>query len=159
MKRLMGVNKVVLGLGVFVSGAVSVAQACPNLDGLWTCHYEGSRGPRDFDFDIKTSNQKGITVYQSLGENIYMDGQSHHVDRLPILEQFANNINYTATCEGNTINLTGDATVTMQGMANGKTANVEGSLTLEDRNNVSTHFTASVGFFSKEFDVPCVRKR
>lgn len=159
MKSTLGVNKVVLGLGALFFSVGSLAQACPNLDGLWTCHYEGRRGPRDFEFDIKTKTENGITVYESLGEKIYMDGQSHHVDRLPILEQFANNINYAATCEGNTINLSGDGTVTMPGLAQGSTATVDGSLTLVDRDNVSAQFTASVGFFSKNFDVPCIRKK
>ena len=134
----------------------SAASACPNLDGQWTCVYDGSFGHKEFNFEMKTTTDRSGTVYVTNGESIYTDGEQHHVDKLPILDQFANNFDYVATCEGDVINLSGSGTVTKPGLGNGMTADMVGTLTLDNPTLVSTKFNVSVGFFfSEDFDVPC----
>ncbi len=138
------------------SPSAEAGPSCPRWDGHYKCEYRGSLGDRDFDLDIKTEDQRGQTVYVANGKEVYPDGKPHHTDSLPILDQFAHDVDYVATCQGSQkVNVRGTATVKKNGMR----AQLNGYLLDQSRGReVRAVFTAKVGFFQMNFNVPCVKK-
>lgn len=135
------------------------AAACPRWDGTYVCRFGGNSmfPPRDFQMAIKTLDERGATVYLADNKDkIYPDGKPHHTDSLPIIGQYARDIDYVATCAGNgRINITGEATSKKNGMR----VKMNGHMQDRDRGQtVDVIFTASAGFIQMPFNVPCVKK-
>lgn len=139
----------------FCAAFPSLSQAagdCPRWDGHYTCTYKGSFGHHVFELDMKTTDERGQTVYVANGKKVYPDGNPQHTDSLPILEKWANNIDYVASCEGgDKININGQATV----KKNGQRANVNGYMQDQGDGRVAVNFNVKVSFFNLNFSVPC----
>lgn len=133
--------------------------ACPRWDGTYVCKFAGNSmfPPRDFQMAIRTLDERGETVYLADNKDkVYPDGKPHHTDSLPIIGQYARDIDYVATCAGGgKINITGEATSKKNGMR----VNMSGYM--QDRNggrNVDVVFKAKAGFIEMPFNVPCVKQ-
>lgn len=139
-----------------LSHSASAASACPRWDGHYVCDYKGGFGrPQTFEMTMKTKDVRGQTVYVANGKEVYPDGQPHHTDTLPILEKWAHDIDYTATCEGgDRINIIGEATA----RKNGQRARLNGHMLDQGGGRVQVRFNVKVSFFNLNFDVPCVKQ-
>jgi hypothetical protein len=152
-----------LALGFFFSVPVSLlafgerALACPQLNGHYTCTYDGQFGHKVFELDGETkTDARGQTYYVVNKKEIYTDGVQHHTDSLPILDQWADDVNYTGTCTGeNTIHVVGDARVKKYGIR----ANLDGDLTKHSERDLEANFRVDAGLFATDIVVPCVHKR
>jgi hypothetical protein len=138
---------------------VMASPACPRWNGNYTCQYDGKGGffpPKTFHMSIETIDERGATVYLANGEKVYPDGQSHHTDSLPILGEYANDIDYVATCAGGgKIDIQGEATAKKNGMR------VQTTGYMQDRGDgrtVDVVFNVKAGFFNLNFNVPCLKK-
>ncbi len=142
-----------------LSQAAHATAACPRWDGQYSCRYDGKGGmfpPKTFEMNIRTIDERGQTVYVADGDKVYPDGKPHHTDSLPILGEYANNIDYVATCVGNgRINITGEATAKKNGMRVQTTGYMQDR---SDGRNVDVVFNVKAGFFNLNFNVPCVKK-
>lgn len=140
----------------FTASAKKLDADCPQLNGHFTCTYDGQFGHKVFELDGHTvRDQRGQTVYIVNKKEVYTDGQMHHTDSLPILEQWADDVNYKGTCSGpNQVHIVGDARVKRFGSR----ADLDGDLIADDRQNLRVLFRVEMGFFGSDFDVPCVRR-
>ena len=145
-----------MALFALISAFGASAQACPNLTGHYTCTYDGQFGHKVFELDGKTNKDKnGATIYVVNGKEVYTDGQKHHTDSLPILDQWADDVNYTGTCNGeNRIHIVGDARVKRYNMR----ADLDGDLIKRNEKDLTAAFRVKMGFFGTDIEVPCVKK-
>jgi len=153
----MFISIIVSALSLSFTPVAAAGDACPRWNGSFSCEYKGSLGDRVFNLEMKTVDQRGQTVYVANEKEVFPDGQPHHTDSLPILDQFANNVDYVASCTSpQTVAVNGTATVKKNGMR----AQLNGNL-VDDGNGqeVRAIFTASVGFFKMNFNVPCVKQK
>jgi hypothetical protein len=141
---------------VLLSFLVSVpALACPAIDGHYVCTYDGQFGHKVIELNGQTkSNSRGQTVYVVNGKEIYPDGVEHHADSLPILDQWADDVNYIATCSGeNVVHIRGNARVKKFGSR----ADLDGDLTARSARELDASFRVNMGFFATDVAVPCTR--
>lgn len=155
---MFAVLSVLLSLSATATPAQAGA-ACPRWDGSYTCHFAGNSmfPARDFQMAIKTLDERGETVYLAdETDKVYPDGKPHHTDSLPIIGQYANNIDYVATCMGGgKITITGQATA----KSNGMRIAMNGYMQDKDRGaTVDVIFKAKAGFIEMPFNVPCVKQ-
>ena len=132
------------------------ADPCPELNGHFTCVYDGQFGHHVFELDGQTThNARGETIYIINKKEIYTDGKKHHADTLPILEEWADDVNYTGTCNGeNRIHIVGDARVKQYN----RRADLDGDLIKHNERELSASFRVKMGFFGTDINVPCVKK-
>ena len=138
------------------SEEVFSADPCPELSGHFTCVYDGQFGHHVFELDGQTThNARGETIYIVNKKEIYTDGKKHHTDTLPILEEWADDVNYTGTCNGeNRIHIVGDARVKRYNMR----ADLDGDLIKRNEKDLTAAFRVKMGFFGTDIEVPCVKK-
>lgn len=115
-----GTMKTFNGLVIAFVLSPAFAFACPDLAANYKCKY------KSFTRAVQVTQAKnaGVTVYQvDGGGEIFADGKLHQTDTLhPLLDMYASNYNYTATCSGNAVKIEGTADV------NSGTATVNGEL-------------------------------
>ena len=145
-----------MALFALISAFGASAQACPNLTGHYTCTYDGQFGHKVFELDGKTNKDKnGATIYVVNGKEVYTDGQKHHTDSLPILDQWADDVNYVGSCEGeDRIHVRGDARVKKFGSR----ADLDGDLVTNSDGSLKANFRVNLGFFATDIEVPCVKR-
>lgn len=87
----------------------TAAFACPDLAGQYKCRYKSFTR----QIEVTQAKQSGVTIYQvDNGGEIIADGQPHQADTLhPLLDMYASNYNYTATCNGDQVKVEGTADV------------------------------------------------
>ncbi len=91
------------------------AFACPELAASYSCKYKSFTRA----IEVTQTKKSGTTVYQvDNGGEIFADGKKHQSDTLhPLLDMYASNYNYTATCAGNSVKVDGTADVNSGGQA------------------------------------------
>lgn len=91
------------------------ALACPDLAANYSCKYKSFTRA----VTVAQSKTAGVTVYNvDNGGEIYADGKPHQTNNLhPLLDMYATNYNYTATCSGNAVKVKGTADVNGGGQA------------------------------------------
>lgn len=113
--------KPVNGIAIALFFAPALSLACPDLAANYSCKY------KSFTRAVEVTQTKtaGVTVYNvDNGGDIYADGQPHQTDNLhPLLDMYATNYKYVATCAGDAVKVKGTADVN-----NGGTATVTGEL-------------------------------
>lgn len=94
-----------IGFGL-VFGAMG-AEACPQLQGTYSCKYKGF----SINTVVQEARQKNTATYNidySIGKvMIVADGKQHTIERLPPMDRHARNFKYTAFCKGERVEFGG----------------------------------------------------
>lgn len=144
MKMLKGIAL------AFVLSPVMAWAACPELGGDYICTYRGFKKA----LSVTQNKINGVTVFQvDNGGQIYADGQAHQTNSIhPILDNYATNYNYVATCSNMDVNVDGTAD-----MKNGSgQATVKGVLQLQGT-DLAIALTLTTPSRSTNLTLSCVR--
>lgn len=129
------------------------AQACPTLQGDYTCSALG--GIVTLEIPVQQSTDKaGITTYILDGAPVIADGAAHKAQTLPnLLARFVKDVTYQAACQKGGVQFAGRGTL----LKNGEPANINGFLSQRDANSLTIDMVLNSSSGQKNVSADCVK--